>query len=186
MQAGEYKVYNQRSVIDRDAASGDNYVSQSKFEELRPFAVAPGDLLITTRGTIGRCFILPDDAEPGILHPCLMRIRSEPKLLLSEFLALLIQDSSLVQTQLFLLSNATTIEVIYSDTMKRAIVPVPPVEEQRQILAFLNRETAKLDALIAKVWASIGKLREYRAALISAAVTGKVDVSATDGQRING
>ncbi len=52
----------------------------------------------------------------------------------------------------------------------------PPSHEQRAIAAFLDRETAQIDALIEKVEKSIELLREYRTALISAAVTGKIDV----------
>lgn len=61
---------------------------------------------------------------------------------------------------------------------KLAVVPLtaPPKEEQLAIASFLNRETEKIDKLIAKVQESIDKLKEYRQALISAAVTGKIDV----------
>ena len=55
-------------------------------------------------------------------------------------------------------------------------IPVPPLPEQRAIAAFLDRETAKIDTLIAKVREAIDRLRELRSALISAAVTGKIDV----------
>jgi restriction endonuclease S subunit len=53
---------------------------------------------------------------------------------------------------------------------------LPDVPEQRLIADFLDRETVKLDALVAKVKAAIERLQEYRAALITAAVTGKIDV----------
>ena len=53
---------------------------------------------------------------------------------------------------------------------------VPPLPEQRAIAAFLDRETAQIDALIAKVQEAIDRLKELRTALISAAVTGKIDV----------
>ena len=53
---------------------------------------------------------------------------------------------------------------------------IPPSEEQRSIVAFLDRETAWIDALVGKVEKSIELLRGYRIALISAAVTGKIDV----------
>jgi type I restriction enzyme S subunit len=55
-------------------------------------------------------------------------------------------------------------------------IALPPVDEQAAIAHHLDRETAKLDALIAKVRTAIERLREYRTALISAAVTGKIDV----------
>lgn len=55
-------------------------------------------------------------------------------------------------------------------------VPVVPYEEQCSIAAYVNHEMAKIDALIGKVREHTEKLREYRTALISAAVTGKIDV----------
>lgn len=59
----------------------------------------------------------------------------------------------------------------------RAIqVSVPKNAEQAEIAAFLDCETAKLDVLVAKVRDAIDRLKELRTALISAAVTGKIDV----------
>ncbi|MDF1558411.1 MAG: restriction endonuclease subunit S, partial [ANME-2 cluster archaeon] len=55
-------------------------------------------------------------------------------------------------------------------------LPNPPLPEQRAIAAFLDRETGRIDTLTTKIRESISKLREYRTALISAAVTGKIDV----------
>lgn len=54
--------------------------------------------------------------------------------------------------------------------------PIPPLPEQRAIADFLDHETAKLDALAAKVEEAITRLKEFRIALISAAVTGRIDV----------
>jgi type I restriction enzyme, S subunit len=178
MLEGEIKVYNQRSVIDRDFTAGENYITKDKYQELLSFTTYPGDVLLTTRGTIGRCAILPENAEPGILHPCLMRIQPHPKRLLAEYLSLLIQDAFLLQTQLFLLSNATTIDVIYSDTMKKMIIPIPSISEQKEIIDYLQQEVGKINALIAKVETAIDRLREYRSALISSAVMGKIYIKA--------
>jgi type I restriction enzyme, S subunit len=55
-------------------------------------------------------------------------------------------------------------------------VAIPSLPEQRAIAAYLDRETAAIDALVAKVEAAIERLQEYRSALITAAVTGKIDV----------
>ena len=69
-----------------------------------------------------------------------------------------------------------TIRGINIRDLKRASVPVPPRAEQLAIAAFLGRETVKIDALVAKVRDAIAHLKELRTALISAAVTGKIDV----------
>ena len=50
--------------------------------------------------------------------------------------------------------------------------------DQKAIADFLDRETGRIDDLKAKTLASIDRLREYRAALITAAVTGQIDVTA--------
>jgi type I restriction enzyme, S subunit len=56
------------------------------------------------------------------------------------------------------------------------IVAIPPQSEQRDILAFLDEQTSKLDTLVAEANSAVSLLLERRSALISAAVTGKIDV----------
>lgn len=58
-------------------------------------------------------------------------------------------------------------------------VPLPPRGEQCVIADFLDRETGKIDSMIAKVDTAIERLQEYRTSLITAAVTGKIDVRGT-------
>jgi type I restriction enzyme S subunit len=176
MQSGTRKVYNQRSVIDGDFESGDTFISDEKFEELASFETFPGDLLITTRGTIGRAAILPENAERGILHPCLLRLQPDNSTVNTQFLKTLIQDSDLMKTQLSYLSNATTIEVIYSYTIASVIIPVPPLNEQESIMQFITDQSAKFDTLTTEAQRAIDLLQERRTALISAAVTGQIDV----------
>jgi type I restriction enzyme S subunit len=62
------------------------------------------------------------------------------------------------------------------ELLRSVRVPVPPMHEQRAIAWFLDGETARIDALVAKVREAIDRLKELRAALVSAAVTGKIDV----------
>jgi type I restriction enzyme, S subunit len=176
MMDNEFKVYNQQNVINQDVTLGNNYISSTKFNELQAFKVYPGDILLTTRGTIGRCLILPDDSVKGILHPCLMRIQLDTEIMIKQYLIYLIQESGIFQMQLYLLSNATTIDVIYSETIRNIIVPTPPIIEQKSIVSSLQSEIPKINSLIAKIQDGIEILKEYRTALISAAVTGKIDV----------
>jgi type I restriction enzyme S subunit len=60
--------------------------------------------------------------------------------------------------------------------VQNTIVCVPPQEEQQRIADWVEQEVARWDALMTKIREAITSLREYRTALISAAVTGKIDV----------
>ena len=176
MQSGEVKVYNQRNVIDNNFESGENFISEEKFKSLKVFEVFSGDILVTTRGTIGRVAILPENTVRGILHPCLLRIQVNESIVIRDFLKGLIQDSSIVSNQLSYLSNSTTIEVIYSEIISSIVIAIPPISEQKKILGFLDEQTAKINELISHAHQGIDLLKERRSALISAAVTGKIDV----------
>ena len=55
-------------------------------------------------------------------------------------------------------------------------MPVPPIDEQMHIVDYLDQKTAQIDALISDINEQIEKLKEYRQAVISEAVTGKVAV----------
>ncbi len=74
------------------------------------------------------------------------------------------------------LAKQNTQPLVTGTMVKEQSVPLPSISEQRTIAAFLDRETGRIDELIDKVRGSIEKLREYRVALISAAVTGKIDI----------
>lgn len=74
-------------------------------------------------------------------------------------------------------SNTVTMESLRRPLLAAFPVALPPIEEQGRIVDYLDRETVKIDALIGKAKAMNVVLRERRAALISAAVTGKIDVT---------
>jgi type I restriction enzyme S subunit len=76
------------------------------------------------------------------------------------------------------LANLVTMATIDQDKIMSLEVPHPPRGEQEEIMAVLNRQTEKMARLEARITDSIDKLREYPAALISALVTGKINVQA--------
>ncbi len=80
-------------------------------------------------------------------------------------------------------SDKSAVPGVDRNDLHRLLVTCPPLDEQTVVVAYLDRETTKLDALTAKVRESIERLQEYRTALISAAVTGKIDVRGEQVQR---
>ena len=88
-------------------------------------------------------------------------------------------DCSTSTYQKAYMGRGVTVMHIYGQELKRLLLPLPPIAEQRAIGAFLDRETERIDSLAAKMRLLIERLSEYRAALITAAVTGKIDVRAS-------
>lgn len=74
------------------------------------------------------------------------------------------------------LTQGSTHKTIYQADAASLAITVPPLDEQRSIVEYLDRETAEIDAAIADAREAIALSKERRAALISAAVTGKIDV----------
>ena len=74
------------------------------------------------------------------------------------------------------LTMGSTHRTIYMPDVGQFSAPLPPIEEQREIVEFVRLETSKIDTLLSKVRNAIDRLMELRTALISAAVTGKIDV----------
>jgi type I restriction enzyme S subunit len=92
-------------------------------------------------------------------------------------LELLIQTNYFYE-QIMLFVTGTAQYNVSSGQVQSCIVALPPINQQRQLTAFAKEQLAKFDTLITKATQAITLLRERRAALISAAVTGKIDVRA--------
>jgi len=74
------------------------------------------------------------------------------------------------------LTMGSTHQTIYMPDVGRFEMPLPPANEQRVIVNFIREKSRKLESLVDKIQTAAGRLVEQRTALISAAVTGKIDV----------
>ena len=171
-----YWVYNQRVVLDNNFNSNDTFVSQEKYKELSSFKVFAGDILLTTRGTIGKVAIVPNTFHEGVLHPCLIRFRVDDSIVNKDFLAYYFNDTNLILDQVKYNSNSTTIDVIYSYTLKELIISLPPLDVQNDIVAHLNYRVQKIDEMLKEASQSVENLKSYKSTLITEAVTGKIDL----------
>ena len=146
----------------------DNEMSGSRVRE--------GDVLLNITGaSLGRsCVARLEGADANVnQHVCILRTvqrQNDP-----DFLAYSIESTSL-QDQIFNNENGVSRDALNFEQIGELVISRPAIEEQKSIAAFLDRETAKLDSLIDKVQEAIELLKELRTALISAAVTGKIDV----------
>jgi type I restriction enzyme S subunit len=133
-----------------------------------------GDLVYAIRGSIGEIAMVPDELQGANLTQDAARI-AYTSATHGPWLVHALKSSA-VFAQLEAGALGATIRGINIRDLKRASMAVPPRGEQRAIADFLDGETARIDALVRKVRDAVERLKELRTALISAAVTGKIDV----------
>jgi type I restriction enzyme, S subunit len=142
--------------------------------EGRRTLVKEHDLVLSITAFIGSVAVAHDVGEAYVnQHIALARPRRD---LVNERWVAYSLFSRTGQSQFRLSLYGGTKDGLGLDDVKNLIVPTPPPHEQGFIVSFVEGETARIDALVGKIREHIEKLREYRTALISAAVTGKIDV----------
>jgi type I restriction enzyme S subunit len=142
-------------------------------ERNRSKTLHAGDLVTVRTGNPGTTAVIPPEYEGS---QCFTLVMSTPKPTeCSRFLCYLL-NASVGVTHFRMQGWGTAQTNISVPIVQQVPVCRPPLSEQRAIADFLDRETAKLDQLATAIEAAIERLQEYRAALITAAVTGKIDV----------
>ncbi len=169
-----YKVYGQEQVIPNNFEIGDYYINEKNYLELSRYIVGEGDVLISCVGTFGKIAVFPKDAKPGIINPRLIKAEIS-----SHHNAHYIREmlkSEMVFKQFELLSRGGTMGVINIAILSEILAAVPPENEQREVVNYINQQKEKFSILIGQANKAVQLLQERRMALISSAVTGKIDV----------
>lgn len=138
------------------------------------------DIVYSIRGTIGDAEVVPAELENANITQDVARI--SPSDSIQTRWLLHVMKSKPVFVQLEQRSLGAAVRGINIFELKRARIPVPPSAERDQIASYLDFETTKLDNLNIEAENIIRLLKERRAALIAAAVTGQIDVR---GWRVN-
>ena len=177
--------------IRRDGFDGTDeaFIDTDYFQkELSGHDVVAGDVLIAGLGddknTVGRACVAPAGIEPAMVKADCFRYRLERTQVLPEFVATALSASSVADAGV--LSSGSTRSRIPLSVMASRKIPIPPIDEQLSIVAFLDTEIANFDTLTAEAQRAIDLLQERRTALIAAAVTGQIDVrNCTIGKSAN-
>jgi len=131
-----------------------------------------GEIVFSIRGSYGDVEIVPDELDGCNLTQDTARISPEKGFDTGWLLFAL--KSGVTRLHLEARALGSTITGINIFDLRRLPLPVPPSDEQRQIGNYLHEETGKLDEAAQKCQLSMEKLQEYRAALVTSAVTGKI------------
>lgn len=133
-----------------------------------------GDLVYSIRGSIGDCELVPEPLAGSNITQDVARVAVAVDAC-SRWVRFALLASA-VREELASGSLGAAIRGVNIFDLKRASLPTPPLREQTEIADYLDNATAKLDELTCEAERTITLLKERRSALISAAVTGQIDV----------
>jgi type I restriction enzyme S subunit len=163
-----YKVYGQENVFEKDMSIGNRFIDRERFRELQSCEIRPRDFLISMMGTVGKCMIVPERTQKGIMDSHLLRLRLDeekihPKLLIHLFASRIVLD------QVKRLSVGGIMEGLSSSILRNVVLPLPSVDEQTAIATVLSDMDAEISALEARR----EKTRQVKQGMMQELLTGR-------------
>ena len=168
----------ERPFLQGNAEFGLSRPTPKWFCNAAPKVVHAGTVLLSVRAPVGALNLA--DRTYGIGRG-LCGIAPDPQRLSQRFAwwALHITRQALSP-----LAVGSTYDAVSAAEVGNLKQPVPPLDEQHAIAAYLDHQTERIDALSEKAETAIDRLQEYRTALITTAVTGKIDVRDAAGEPV--
>jgi type I restriction enzyme, S subunit len=161
----------------------DSMISEESYQELcRAFVPKPNDVLLAIVGaTLGKSALVADNMGRFHIQRSVAIFRTRANELCADFLHLVFQSNSF-QSLLWKQVGYSAQPGIYLGTLQNIRVPTPPIDEQHQLVSLIRPAIATLANLQAEAQRAIDLLQERRTALISASVTGQIDVRHLSGE----
>lgn len=157
-------------VID---LSNPDFISWDKYYESPEIMVKKGDILMAQRGSLGKAALVREDIGDATINPSLVLLNS---IAMNEVFLYYYLVSSSCLAYIDLLNTATAVPMISQNQIENIFVPIPSGKEQIQIADYLDRKTKEIDETTIMVSTQISDLKSYKSALITEAVTGKIDL----------
>ncbi len=148
------------------------YISEDKYDSMGGAKIRMNDIIFCLRGSVGKCSI-NHCIDKGTVASSLVVIRAIEAI--PEYLNYYLKSS-------FILEQATLNAIgigslnLAAEDIAATLVSVPPLEEQQEIAAYLDKKCAEIDALITKKETFLAELEAYKKSLIYEYVTGKKEV----------
>ncbi|WP_083262961.1 restriction endonuclease subunit S [Merdimonas faecis] len=182
---GVYRVYGQENVYEHDFNLGDRFLTREHFNRLKSCEILPGDFVMSTMGTIGKCAIVPSTIQRGIMDSHLIRLRFDEKKVRSDYILQLFSDQfHYLSDQTARLAVGGIMDGLSVGIVSRLNVVYPEsVEEQGEIIKILS----EVDKLLIDLKKLIRKKKNIRQGTMQMLVTGKrrLDGFTEDWVKIN-
>jgi restriction endonuclease S subunit len=146
------------------------------YSKAENFLLSEGDILFARSGaTVGKTFFFNNFKGIACFAGYLIKASSDRQLLIPEFLYEFTNTGSYNNWKQSIFQQST-IQNIGADKFNQLKIAIPPISEQKAIVEFLKNKSNEIALIITKTEQEVELLKEYKTALISEVVTGKVDV----------
>ncbi|WP_156370639.1 restriction endonuclease subunit S [Nocardia arizonensis] len=149
-------------------------VTPEKAQDLARYRLAVGDIVLGRKGEVDKSALVDKRSAGYVCGSDAMALRPAAGTV-PDYLWWFLQSTE-AHSQLEFWSVGATVSGLNQTTIRKVRLPLPDEQEQRRIVSRLYEKTAKIDALIAETVLFIELSKERRSALITAAVTGQIDV----------
>lgn len=158
--------------VERFEANFKRFISETKFQELSKYQVFPNDLIVTIMGTVGRCCIIPESAPTAISSKHTWVITFEPTKVISHLVCWQVNHADWVLRHFADNSQGGVMASISSETLRSTIIPVPPLDEQIEMLKiYLEFQRIGSQLLI-----KLNQIQFLKKSLMQDLLSGKVRV----------
>ncbi len=130
-----YAVYEQQHAIYR-TLDFRYFIDKKKFDELKRFSIKPGDMIVSCSGTIGKTFIIPEDAPEGVINQALLKLTPHDELNVF-YLQYFFENT--ISKELNGVARGGAIKNVPSVSELKAIkIPVPSLDVQERLVQVLD------------------------------------------------
>ena len=170
-----YPLVNPAHIVGGDIIPDSKCTVDTETQKrLKRHKLCVGELILARRGELGRCAVVKKEHEGWLCGTGSLKAVLSAKMI-PEYAQMLICSDG-VKVELSLESKGSTMDNLNTETLGKVRLPVPPIKEQQEVLDFVNSVSAQYDQTESLAEQQVNLLQERRTALISAAVTGKIDV----------
>lgn len=151
-----------------------NFLPEKIAEDFSRYRIQPGDVLFTRSGTVGRCAVARPHQRNWLMTFHLLRARPNPKCCLPEYLRAVFEGAAHIRRQTREASIGTTRAGFNTNLLANLDVPLPPMAEQKRIVAEVERRLSVMDELEAAVEANLTRANRLRQSILSQAFAGRL------------
>lgn len=178
LSEGSILVYTPEHIANQSTDNPKNlFLPESRRSEMEQFFVSQGNIIFPIVGSLGRAMYITADMPEGIINQRLAKFRIDESRVDKDYFLYLFAKSDFYKPFLDVNSRGAIIVNLTKEIVYNMPFIIPPVDEQREIVSYLDEKCAYIDKLITLKTQKVEKLTQYKKSLIYEYVTGKKEVS---------